>query len=190
MPKFTAVSPTCKPGGKPEGWKRFLEGGYIAIGWCYETNLYDKTIDEILPLIPETSCDERDVKDGFHSFPIFWELAERGERGCEDLIAVKNTNHGLFGVGIIRSGYRYTRFKHATGVEEHFYPHYLEVEWIYTDYIHRDSLNMGDEKSWIPFGTLSQLYDNVPTFLCPFVAKARRREQRPRKHGITNDCTD
>ena len=179
MPKFTAISPTCEPGGKPDGWKRFLEGGYIAIGWCYVTNLFGKTIDEILTLIPRTSCDERDVKDGLHSFPIFWELAERGERGCDDLIAVKNTNHGLFGVGIIRSGYRYSRFKHPTGVEEHFYPHYLEVQWIHTDYIQRDSLNIGDEKSWIPFGTMSQLYETVPTFIGPFVSNSGERDKHP-----------
>ncbi len=137
MPKFTTISPTCAPGGKPEGWRRFLEGGYVAIGWCYDTDLSGKTIDEIVPLIRETSCNDSDERDGLHSFPTFLELGERGERGCGDLIAVKNTNHGLFGIGIIRSGYKYSRYKHYTGVEGHFYPHYLEVGWIIDEYIQR-----------------------------------------------------
>ncbi|MDB4380671.1 hypothetical protein N9Z70_04705 [Mariniblastus sp.] len=172
MPKFTTISPTCKPGGKPDGWRRFLDGGYIAIGWCYETDLTGKTIDEILPMIPETSFDDSDEKDGVHSFKIFWELALRGESNCDDVIAVKNTNHGLFGIGIIRSGYKYSPRKHDTGVEEHFYPHYLEVDWIHTDYVLRDSLNFGDETSWRPFGTIGQIYDNIPKYLRPYIANS------------------
>jgi hypothetical protein len=39
MPKFTTVSPTCRAGGKPAAWERFLAGNYIAIGWCYKTEL-------------------------------------------------------------------------------------------------------------------------------------------------------
>ncbi|MEX1026862.1 MAG: hypothetical protein WD049_02475 [Candidatus Paceibacterota bacterium] len=169
MPRFTTISPTCCPGGKPDGWDRFRKGGYIAIGWCYETDLTGMSIDEILPLLPGTSASDRDQRDGEHSFPIFWELCARGAAGAGDYIAVRNTNDGLFGVGIIRSGYKYSRFKHDTDVPNHYYPHFVDVEWIHDEYIPRSSLDFAGEKSWVPFGTIGRLHDDVPNYLTSFL---------------------
>jgi len=178
MPKFTTVSPTCLAGGKPAAWERFLHGNYIAIGWCYKTDLSGKSIDQILKLIPGTSGDDQDEKDGIYSFPIFWELAQRGAANAGDLIGVKNTNHGLFGIGRIISGYKYSRKKHDTGVKGHYYPHYLEVEWLHTDYILRSTLDFGDEPSWRPFGTLGQLYNEIPACIRQYTGTGVRSKRR------------
>jgi hypothetical protein len=168
MPYFTTISPTCEPGGKPQAWDRFRSGGYIAIGWCYDTDLTSMSIEDILELIPGTSSTERDAQDGLHSFPVFWELCGRGASGCGDYVAVKNVNHGLFGVGIVRSGYKYSRYKHDTGESGHFYPHYLDVEWVWTDYIPSNSLTFRDEKPWWPYGTMGQLYTELPAYIQPY----------------------
>jgi hypothetical protein len=168
MAYFTTISPTCEPGGKPQAWDRFRTGGYIAMGWCYVTDLTGMSIDEILEMIPGTSSTKRDAQDGLHSFPVFWELCRRGESGCGDYVAVKNVNHGLFGVGIVQSGYKYSRYKHDTGVPDHFYPHYLDVEWVWTDYIPSSSLEFGDEMPWRPYGTMGQLYPSVPRYIQPY----------------------
>lgn len=165
MPKFTTVSPTCLSGGKPDAWDKFRVGGYVAIGWCYDTDLTGRSIESILELVSKTSSDERDAIDGMRSFPIFWELCERGSANAGDMVAVKNTNDGLFGIGIVRSGYKYSNRKHNTGVEGHFYPHYFDVEWLHTDYIRRVDLDFKDEQSWAPFGTFGQLYDDVPDYI-------------------------
>jgi hypothetical protein len=93
MVYFTTISPTCEKGGKPAAWDRFRTGGYVAVGWCYDINLTGMSIDQILRLIPATADSERDELDGMHSFPLFWELSQRGELGSGDYIAVKNVNH-------------------------------------------------------------------------------------------------
>jgi len=168
MPYFTTISPTCEPGGKPAAWERFRDGGYIAIGWCYDTDLTGRSIEEILRLVPGTSGNDRDEKDGIHSFPNFWELCQRGAVGSGDYVAVKNVNHGLFGVGLIKSGYRYSRHKHDTGELDHFYPHYLDVEWVWTDYIPSGSLDFARDECWRPYGTIGQLYRELPAFIRPY----------------------
>lgn len=183
MHYFTTISPTCEAGGKPAAWERFRTGGYIAVGWCYETDLTGRSIDEILGLIPGTSSTERDEQDGRHSFPIFWDLCQRGAAGCGDFVAVKNVNHGLFGVGIIRSGYKYSRYKHDTGVPDHFYPHYVEVEWVWTDYIPSNSLSFGSEDRWRPYGTIGQLYTSLPTFILPYTSAGQRPNHPPASDG-------
>ncbi len=168
MPRFTTISPTCQPGGKPAAWGRFRDGGYIAIGWCYDTDLTGMSIEQILRLIPGTSANDRDERDGLHSFPIFWELCQRGAVGSGDYVAVKNVNHGLFGVGIIESGYKYSRYKHDTGEPDHFYPHYLDVEWVWTADIPSDSLDFTNDERWQPYGTIGQLYMEPPAFIGPY----------------------
>jgi hypothetical protein len=168
MPYFTTISPTCEPGGKPAAWERFRDGCYIAIGWCYDTDLTGSSIEEILRLVRVTSSNDRDVQDGLHSFPIFWELCQRGAVGSGDYVAVKNVNHGLFGVGRITSGYKYSRYKHDTGVSAHYYPHYVEVEWVWTDYISASSLAFDHDEMWRPYGTVGQLYTSVPSYILPF----------------------
>lgn len=164
MPKFSTISPTCKPGKKPEAWARFRDGNYVAIGWCYETDLTGKAISDILKLIPEDHYDgDRDLRDAMHSFPVFW-LLKPG-----DYLAVRNTNDGLFGIGKIESGYRYARRKHFTDVQGHWYPHFYEMKWVWTDYIKREQLGIAEGDNWIPFGTLSQLHEELPSYILPYI---------------------
>jgi len=169
MPKFTTISPTCQPDGKDEAWLRFRDGGYIAIGWCYKHNLSRKSLEEALTLLPATASTDRDLQDGLRSFPIFWELAERGAKGSGDYVAVKNTNDGLYGIGVIRSGYKYSERKHPTGQTGHYYPHYLEVDWLYKNYILRSSLDFAGQKSWMPFGTIGHLDLEPPPYIQPYI---------------------
>jgi hypothetical protein len=157
---FTTISPTCEPGVKPAAWERFRDGGYIAIGWCYETDLTGMNIEEILQLVPGASASDRDQQDGIHSFRIFWNLCQRGAVG-----RVKNVNHGLFGVGTIKSGYKYSRYKHDTGQRDHFYPHYVDVEWIWTRYVPSASLDFANDERWWPYGTIGQLYTELPAYI-------------------------
>ena len=172
MPKFTTISPTCLAGGNPDAWKLFRDGNYAAIGWCYKHDLTGLAIDDIRQLvqqIPENACDESDVQDGLNSFPVFWELCERGSNGEGDIIAVKNNRHGLFGVGVVTSGYKYDESKHETGVAGHVYPHYVEVNWVHTDYIASDSLEFNSDSMWKPYGTMGQMFDEVPDYILPYL---------------------
>ncbi len=63
MPYFTTMSPTCEKGGKPAAWELFHTGDYIAIGWCYDTDLTGKSMEEIRPLVRETAYNENDERD-------------------------------------------------------------------------------------------------------------------------------
>jgi hypothetical protein len=172
-PYFTTISPTCKPGGKPQAWDRFRTGGYIALGWCYDTDLTGMAEKDILEMIPGTSTTERDEQDGLYSFPLFWKLCQRGESGYGDYVAVKNVNYGLFGVGVVRSGYKYSRYRHDTGVPGHYYPHYVEVEWLWTQYIPSTDLHFRKEMRWRPYGTMGQLYTSVPAYMKPYTKGSR-----------------
>ncbi len=177
MPAFSTISPTCKAGGKEEAWLRFRDGGYVAIGWCYRTNLTGMTIDEIIDLIPKDHvANKRDYQDAVRSFRVFWELMPG------DYLAVRNTNDGLFGVGVIQEGgdegYHYERCKHFTGEEKqdydplvkgHWYPHFYNVKWVWTDYIKRERLDIENGDNWIPFGTLSQRHEKLPSYILPYL---------------------
>ncbi len=81
-----------------------------------------------------------------------------------DYVAVNNTSSGLFGVGVITSGYKYEKCKHKTGDDddESYYPHFREVEWKYTSYVRREDIVGSDETAWKPFGTVGRLDQEVP----------------------------
>jgi len=171
MSYFTTISPTCVYGEKRAAWERFRTGGYIAVGWCYDTDLTGMSIEEILPLVEATADPEtpNDAKDGRRSFPNFWELCQGYKLDRRDYVAVRNGNDGLFGVGYVKSGYKYSRHKHFTGKPAHYYPHYLEVEWVWTEYIQRISLDFGGETSWQPYGTMPQLYYSLPSYILKYI---------------------
>jgi len=84
-----------------------------------------------------------------------------------DYVAVNNTNHGLFGVGIVTSAYEYEKGKHDTGAKdpEEFYSHYREVEWKYTDYVRRRDILGPGEVGWRPYGTVGSLEEEVPPYI-------------------------
>jgi hypothetical protein len=170
MPKFATISPTCAEGRKEEAWELFRNGGYAAIGWCYGHNLTAKDLEWILPMMRHTAKGgPSDIRDGERSLRFFCELCQRGEKGYRDYIAVKNVNHGLFGIGIIESGYNYCFCKHPTLEDEnHNYDHYLRVNWIHTEYIKTKDLNIPEGEGWVPRGTLD-LIEYVPKYIRKFL---------------------
>lgn len=159
MPRFITISPTHIPGKKEYAWNRFRSGKYIAIGWLRDHDLTGKSIDEVILLIREQGYgNEAGAIDAFTKLLAL-------EEG--DYVAVNNTNAGLFGIGVITSGYKYQKHKHDTGGEdeEDFYSHYREVEWKYTNYVRRRDIVGPGEIGWRPFGTVGSLEDEVPPYI-------------------------
>jgi predicted Mrr-cat superfamily restriction endonuclease len=82
-----------------------------------------------------------------------------------DYVAVNNTNHGLFGVGIIESGYKFQPRKHDCADGEEFYPHYRDVKWVKTAYMPSSSLVSEGETPWQPYGTVGKVYPDLPPYI-------------------------
>src|SRR6266852_6122757 len=99
MPQFTTISPTHISGQKPGAWERFREGRYVAIGWLEDIDLTNKSMDEIADLVRQREYDNEAA--AIQSFERFLSLKPG------DYVAVNNTNHGLFCVGRINSGYKF-----------------------------------------------------------------------------------
>ena len=171
MPQFTTISPTHVPGKKESAWRQFLEGGYVAIGWLRDANLTEKPFNEIERLIREQGYpNEASAIDSFRKLLAL-------EPG--DYVAANNANHGLFGVGVIRSDYKFQPGKHNTGDEsdENFYSHYREVEWVRTTYVARRSLVGEGETGWRPYGTVGKLYFELPPFIERLIGEAPPEEK-------------
>jgi hypothetical protein len=157
MPQFTTISPTHIPGQKPRAWERFRDGRYVAIGWLDDVDLAGKSIDEITDLLRRRGYDNETA--AIHSFEKFLSL------NPGDYVAVNNTNHGLFGIGIIESGYKFQLHKHDCGDPEEFYPHYRDVKWVKTAYMPRTSLVSEGETPWQPYGTVGKVYPELPPYI-------------------------
>jgi len=159
MPRFMTISPTHTPGKKEYAWNKFRLGRYIAIGWLQDVDLTGKSLDEVTSII--RSKEYESETSAIDSFTKFLSL----EIG--DYVAVNNVNHGLFGIGVISSGYQFQKYKHDTGDEdkEHFYSHFKEVEWKYTTYVKQKDILSPGEMSWQPYGTLGKLLDEVPPYI-------------------------
>jgi predicted Mrr-cat superfamily restriction endonuclease len=183
MPRFLTISPTHVSGKKEFAWNEFRDGGYIAIGWLENHNLTGKTIDQVLGVIrKENYQDEARVIDAFTKFLSL-------EEG--DYVAVNNTNSGLFGVGKITSGYKYEKTKHNTGyegadAEEGFYPHYRKVKWVSTSYVKREDLVGEGEKSWVPYGTVGSLEEELPVYIRRLLG-VKLPKQSPKKEIVIPD---
>ncbi len=159
MPKFTTISPTHMPGQKPHAWERFRDGHYVALGWLNDVDLTGKSIDEITDLIRRQKYDNEEA--AILSFKRFLSLQPG------DYVAVNNTNHGLFGVGIIESGYEFQLRKHNCGTDDadDFYPHYRNVKWVKTAYVPCKSLISEGETPWQPYGTVGKVYSELPPYI-------------------------
>lgn len=160
MPKFVTISPTHVPGKKEYAWHNFESGGYVAIGWLEDHDLAGKTFDDVAELIRKAGY--ANETSAMHSFEVFMSL----EAG--DYVAVNNTNHGLFGVGKVKSGYYFEKRKHDTGAEEptgEFYSHIIDVEWIRTEYVRRRDILDEGETGWQPYGTVGAPRHDVPVYI-------------------------
>lgn len=178
MPRFLTISPTHVPGKKEYAWNKFRLGGYVAIGWLWEFDLTGKTIDEVVALIREQRYNNE--ASAIEAFTKFLTL----EVG--DYVAVNNTNAGLFGIGIISSGYHYQQDKHESGDGVEFYAHYREVEWKYTDYVRRKEIVSPGETGWRPYGTVGSLEDEVPPYVRRLLGEMPSK-QLPKKKYVVPD---
>lgn len=167
------ISPTHVPGKKEYAWNKFRSGEYVAIGWLSNFDLTEYTLDEVILLIRAENYDnEASAIDAFTKF-LTMEVG--------DYVAVNNTNAGLFGVGVISSGYQYKKYKHDTGAdgEEHFYSHFRGVEWKYTNYVRRKDIISPGETGWKPFGTVGNLDDEVPPYIRRLLGESHKRGPKP-----------
>ena len=178
MPKFMTISPTHVPGKKEYAWNKFRDGNYVAIGWLHEYDLTGKSLDEVITLIREQNYDNE--ASGIDAFTKFLAL------DIGDYVAVNNTNDGLFGIGVISSGYKYERYKHDTGSEdrEDFYPHFREVEWKYINYVRRRDIMSSQETGWKPFGTVGNLEKEIPPYIQRLLGVMPLIEQVPSKRIV------
>ncbi|MCH9019465.1 MAG: type I restriction enzyme HsdR N-terminal domain-containing protein [Proteobacteria bacterium] len=158
MPKFVTISPTHIPGRKQYAWEKFRDGGYIAIGWMHD-DLTGMSMDEIEDAI--RSHEFPNEQSALDSFRKFLALSDG------DYVAVNNANAGLFGVGIVKSGYKHKNQLHDTGTEDHneWYSHLREVEWRHTSYAPRRNLVEPGETGWQPYGTVGTLQNDVPLYI-------------------------
>lgn len=130
MAKFLTISPTHIPGKKPYAWENFLNGNYVAIGWM-DIDLTGWTMEKITSEIKKRNyANESSAIDSFKKFMLL---------NIGDIVAVNNVNAGLFGVGRIKSDYKFSMHIHDSGAENknEFYSHYKQVEWIVKEYKRR-----------------------------------------------------
>ena len=158
MPKFLTISPTHVPGKKPYAWDKFKNGGYVAIGWLSE-DFTGKSIGEIEALLRGRNYD--DEESAIASFRKFMSLS------VGDYIAVPNVNFGIFGIGQIKSGYKFKMHMHDSGADDpgEFYSHYRDVEWILKDYRKKAELLEDGEKAWSPYGATGAIELEVPDWV-------------------------
>jgi len=169
MPQFTTISPTSVPGKKEYAWRKFLQGGYAAIGWLSETNLSGKSLDEIEKLLETEYPDQpAEVSLAKRAFERFLSLQ------IGDYVAVPNVRFGLFGVGVVKSEYQFKEFMHDIGSENRpsGYSHYREVDWVVRDYHERSDILLQGEKEWMPYGTIGKVQPQLPAYIARLVGLA------------------
>ena len=186
MPQFTTISPTHIKGKKAQCWQGFKEGGYIALGWFNEMSpdfnftkdltgysrkdiislalqVYnDRNMKAMQTYNPDWTYDEKEPYKVIDAFTKFLSLE------TEDYVAVNNTNDGLFGIGIIKSDYKFDNEKHFTGsysTLEKWYPHYRDVNWVVTRYLKRTDIVRKDETGWQPYGTIGKVLPQLPPYI-------------------------
>ncbi len=150
MPKFLTISPTHVGMKKPYAWENFKNGNYVALGW-YHTDYSNWDIESIISDLVKHKF--KNEKESIDAHKKFYKL----EVG--DVIAANNVSDGLFGIGIIKSDYKFKKYIHDTGSEnrDEFYSHYRDVEWVVTDYQKRKSILGKEDKCWRMRGTVGGL---------------------------------
>jgi hypothetical protein len=158
MRRFMVISPTEEKDKKYEAGQRFIDGGYIALGW-YHQDFTGWSIDQIIDDIKLQNFADEDI--AIKSYSDFLAL----EVG--DIVAVTVVNKCILAIGRVTSGYKFEKYKHDTGAptKEKFYSHFREIDWLITERQDRKSIQKEeDEKYWKPRGT-SHLYSEVPKFI-------------------------
>jgi hypothetical protein len=158
MPQFVTISPTHIPVKKEYAWNKFRNDGYIAIGWMHD-DLTEKSPEEVEKII--RSYRFPNENSAIETFKKFISLK------IGDYVAVNNANAGLFGVGIIESGYQFKLKGHDTGTNDHeeFYSHLRKVKWVFTTYVRRKDVLEKDETGWQPYGTMGIICEEIPLYI-------------------------
>lgn len=144
------ISPTHCPKFKKKAWNSFLNNEIMAIGWKDE-DYSNSTAEEIKNSYPEKS-------------PAIQAFKNIKDIKYGDIICTTNNNHGLWGIGVALSSYRYKKNIHFAGEDEQnnrcFYSHYVDVAWLSYDatkneYIKSSDLKITEpETIWPSLGTL------------------------------------
>ena len=170
MPQFLTISPTDVDSKRPYAWDNFRRGEYIALGW-YHTDYTGKSLAQITEHLRSENFPNVNAAIDAHKKLLALEVG--------DIVAVNNVNHGIFGIGRVRSGYKFKERIHDTGHDDpaQFYSHYREVEWLRTEYMPKATLLQASEKEWAPRGTLGALEKQLPAWVIRALEAAR--EDKP-----------
>lgn len=161
-------SPTHCKKQKEEAWGRALDKGIIAMS--SNPNDYTNSSLEEIEKYYESKEDPESRKK-----VKYFDLLKSIRPG--DVICCKNVNHGLFGIGVALSSYKYSAedFFDA-GVEDGttcYYHHYIEVNWICKEKMSSENLNIrfgASGGAWKPYGTVS-MCDQVPKYIINYLKK-------------------
>jgi GTPase subunit of restriction endonuclease len=157
------VSPTHCAKQKESAWKNFLNKAVMAIGWkdIDYTNYSNQEIEE-------------DYIDDTAAIPAFI-LIKQIQEG--DIICCTNNGHGLWGIGVAMSSYKYQQKIHYAGKDENdrdsYYSHYIDVAWLCfreQGYIPTWEFNIQfPEKQWQPYSALTM--KDMPLYISNYLLK-------------------
>lgn len=156
------ICPTHCKGQKENAWKSFLTQNIMAIGW--------KATDYTHFTINEIRQEYIDDSTAIEPFTLIKQIKEG------DIICCTNNNHGLWGIGVALSSYKYQQKIHYAGIDEDgndsYYAHYINVAWLcfkQQGYISTSELNIQlPETQWQPYGTLTQKAE-IPQYISNYL---------------------
>ena len=165
------ICPSHCQGQKEEAWKSFLSKNIMSIGWN-NTDYTDYSMDRIKQEYQNDSA-------AIRSFMLIKQINEG------DIVCCTNNNHGLWGIGIALSQYKYEKHIHYAGRDEEgkdsFYSHYIDVAWLCFNKqgcisVHDLGINP-PETQWSPYGTLSKK-DQIPHYIHNYLLKLNNNRLR------------
>lgn len=157
------ISPTHCIGQKEDAWKSFFIRNIMAIGWK-DTDYTNYSIKMI----------EEDYTNDPTAIPAFT-LLKHIQEG--DIICCTNNAHGLWGIGIAVSSYKFQQKIHYAGKDkggfDSYYSHYIDVAWLCFNekgYIRMSELKIQPpEKQWQPYGTITQKI--IPQYIYKYLLR-------------------
>ena len=158
MPQFLTISPTHIKGKKEFAWNNFLKGAYIAIGWGHTDYTMMADLDMIRHIKSVGYENEGEAIDAFRKMK---------KLRVGDIVAVNNVNYGLFGIGRVDLGFKFSKGIHNPGTEnpENYYSHYRKVKWLVKKYHKADEILIEGEVAWKPKGTVGKLHEQTPQYI-------------------------
>ncbi|WP_077197277.1 McrB family protein [Prevotella ihumii] len=172
------ICPTHCSGQKPKAWKSFLDNNIMAIGWKNK---------DYTNFTPDEIANEYEHSDKKAIGPF--RLMKQIKSG--DIVCCTNNNHGIFGIGVALSSYKYKENIHYAGSKENmkcYYSHYVDVAWLCyakRGYMRTNLFNVKKaEKQWTPHGTLS-VKNYIPHYIKDYLLRARTTNDVENKNDET-----